>query len=249
MANSLEALNALLAALQQRRSGAQQTAPLSMPQTTNALFQYPNYLSARPVYGEEVPNPTPGQALSGLVSAIKQYQSQNPVYLPFPAGTPTLAREQFNEAKRQWEEEHKLAQKKLALSAAGGGTFKLRPEGVTVGNWMGWINKAKQQGKTYEDVKNQILSQADAITKDGYNVLDVLDALNVVYYGNKSGPSANNDVVSGVLGDMSGGVGNAEAEPVSNSAEQLSRRLLQQRPWWQKLVDALIPGGQFRAPQ
>lgn len=59
-----------------------------------------------------------------MFEAIEQHRAKTPVYIPFKPGTPTLAREQFeegtrrwgaefDEGKRRWEQEFALAQKQF----------------------------------------------------------------------------------------------------------------------------------------
>jgi len=63
----------------------------------------------KPKYGQEVARPTAEQALAGLINAIQSYRKDNPITLPFPAGTPTLAARQFAEQQKQNEISNQLS--------------------------------------------------------------------------------------------------------------------------------------------
>jgi hypothetical protein len=56
-------------------------------------------------YGEEVPRQSWQQTTAALVDAIGSHRKANPVTIPFPAGTKTLAGKQFDYEKEQFEQE------------------------------------------------------------------------------------------------------------------------------------------------
>ncbi|MFA7468778.1 MAG: hypothetical protein WCY82_11025 [Desulfotomaculaceae bacterium] len=54
-------------------------------------------------YGEEVPRQSWQQNAAAFADAIGSYRKANPVKIPLPAGTKTLAAKQFDEQKRQFD--------------------------------------------------------------------------------------------------------------------------------------------------
>jgi hypothetical protein len=113
MANELDALlkainlvkgeNSLSSAVQaevarKAKAGIPLTNPTPQKQ---AIYDDYNDSLQSPKYGEEVARPTQEQALAGLINAIQSYRKDNPVELPFPAGTSTLAAQQFAEQQQQ----------------------------------------------------------------------------------------------------------------------------------------------------
>lgn len=56
-------------------------------------------------YGEEVPRQSWQEALDSLVRGIQLHQAQNPPYIPFAPGTPTLEQKKFDWLKQAQEAE------------------------------------------------------------------------------------------------------------------------------------------------
>lgn len=120
-------------------------------------------------YGTEAPRQSYQDILNELVKNISEYQKAHPVKVPFPAGTKTLAKQQLEEQKRQFEKEYALKQKQLALAArsSSGGGGSLNSSDVKALNYAkvfdAWVKtpldnlwKEKGGGPTAEEAAQRV---------------------------------------------------------------------------------------------
>lgn len=192
-----------------------------------------------PAYGQEVARPTQEQALAGLVNAIQSYRKDNPVRLPFPAGTPTLASKQFTEQQKQNEITNQLNRDQLALSA-----YKASRSGSGSSGGSG--------GKlTATERKNQILNSLVPGIMNAKNSGTALEQVTNELYGSigELGESVStkdiDDLVTRLYGDTAIGDGFGSFKEPEMTPEEIQSKALKQRPWWQKAID-ILPGKQFR---
>ncbi|TYO95120.1 hypothetical protein [Desulfallas thermosapovorans] len=68
-------------------------------------------------YGDEVPNKTWQQNLGSVLNAIRSHRAKNPVYIPFPAGTPTLAKQELEQQKAYQDAQLGLDTQRVAIDA------------------------------------------------------------------------------------------------------------------------------------
>lgn len=126
-----------------RRSGRVNAIPVGAYSLQNDAAYTNPYLAAS----------SPG--FQNMVNLVKAWQEANPVYVPFPAGTPTLERQKFDEAKRQFELGHALELRKQAeterrnrVSEALGGDASSKMSATEA--------KAFNKGAAMQIIKNKI---------------------------------------------------------------------------------------------
>lgn len=203
------------------------------------LMPRQNAAGAAPRYGEEVPRQGWQAALDSLVRAVQMHQMNNPLYIPFKPGTPTLEQQKFDwlrqaqEAEltgmyrgqptwtRQYQagqldlERQRLQQQKAQQKDTQGKTKEER-QAAALADAYAAVDAALQKGLPPEDIERNIRSQSAELMRNNVNPDDVVDYL----YSR---------------------VGLEE-----KYRQGQERQKLQQRPWWQKLVDAILPGAQYR---
>lgn len=77
------------------------------------VFVVPDNQMQNRHYGEEVPRLSPQENLANLVKTLETHRAENPVYSPFPAGTPTMGRQQLTQQQGQFEQGMALDQAQL----------------------------------------------------------------------------------------------------------------------------------------
>lgn len=122
--------------------------PVAPSERLNTASPYQPYLTAS----------TPGFA--NMVNLVQSWQEANPVYMPFPAGTPTLDREKYNEAVRQYnlgygldvrrqnetERHNKVSEALTSAKSSGTGTGKMSDSAT----------KAFNKGAAMQMIKNKV---------------------------------------------------------------------------------------------
>lgn len=196
-------------------------------------------ITRKPVYGQEVARPTQEQALAGLVNAIQTYRENNPVQLPFPAGTPTLAARQFAEQQKQNEIANQLNQAQYNLSAArekriaaGGG-----------GSGGGSLTSTERKNRILNSLVPGIMNAknsgipVDQVTSELYE--------NIGELGEAVSTKDIDDLVTRLYGEETMGSGFESFTEPEMTPEEIQSQALKQRPWWQRVID-ILPGKQFR---
>lgn len=155
-----------------------------------------------PRYGEEVPAKSWQQNLGEILGALQVHRATNPVYSPFPAGTPTLAKQQEERLKSYQQEQLGLERQRLALEAAKGyepsqAELKAEAQGSAENDVWQSIDKLNRLRQTspeqyrsrygdYEPVQvveAQINKQRGQLTASGVDVDRLIDYLYQSVYG------------------------------------------------------------------
>lgn len=193
-------------------------------------------------YGEEVPRQSWQQTTAALVDAIGRHRKANPVTIPFPAGTKTLAAKKFEEEKRRFDMEWPYQEQsyQYSLNKPYYSPNNSNTGGMTKNESLNQLSQSiynlKEQGYTREEVEGTIYSNAGDLgsnisTKDVQGLLDQI-------YGTTDGSA--DDILNTINKQL-----NDSETSGGMSADEAMKQALKERPWWQKLLDVL-PGKQYR---
>ena len=187
-------------------------------------------------YGEEVPRQSWQQNTASLVDAIGSYRDANPVKIPLPAGTKTLAAKQFDFEKEQFAKEwpYKEASYQYDLNKpyySPGSGDDTPNKNETLNTLTEKIYTLKDQGRTRKEMEDAIYPDASDLGS-GINTTDVKKLLDQIY-GESEGGGLNIDSI----------VGGEEINTMS--PDDAAKQVLKERPWWQKAID-ILPGKQYR---
>ena len=176
---------------------------LNASQRTNPpVYVVPDSRAGRVRYGDEVPNKTWQQNLGEVLGALRSYRAKKPVYMPFPAGTPTLAKQELAQQQAYQNAQLGLDAQRLALSTLeasqpSSSELKASAQGsAETGVWES-LEKLKKLKNTnpesyqqkYGDrdpvkvVEEQINSQRGQLTSSGVDADVLIDYLYQAVYG------------------------------------------------------------------
>lgn len=110
-------------------------------------------LNTEPPYQPYLEASSPG--FRNMVNLVKAWQEANPVYVPFPAGTPTLERQKFDEARRQFDLGYELDLRRQAETERHNRVSESL-SGGTGGKMSATEAKAFNKGAAMQIIKNKI---------------------------------------------------------------------------------------------
>lgn len=204
------------------------------------------------------------KTVGGLVDAINNYRKNNPVRVPFPSGTPTLqaqasALEQalgeakLAETQKQNEIKNAIESEKLRISnerlnlskekakkgssgsgsggsSSGGKTTATQRKNAILNQLVPGIQERKAKKVPQEEVKRKLIK-------------------NIGQFGPDISPSDINKLVKSVYGNYYGEYKDNTKPSGSNKgtmSDDIAKKALKSRPWRQKIIDAVLPGKQYR---
>lgn len=229
----------------------------------------------RPQYGAE-PVKGPQQYLGEMLSSIEAHRMKNPVYMPFEPGTPTLAGKQFEaqQAAQDFSREVTEAEltglykgkptldaQRLAITAAksggsGGGTERPLDPQKTLEQMaferyvkgeatqddlviLGLMNRPSPPSSTKQEAQDEQTRQL-MLTMGSINVQGEKEAKKAIDEAlrQKTDPAIIEQSINSYFEDLI-------ADGISPYS-LLEYLRIKARPWWQKAIDVVIPGEQYR---
>ncbi len=223
--------------------------------TQNALLRAKQAQEGIPIY--VVPDKRAAYGDEKVGVGNYQINGGKNVYSPFAPGTKTLAAKQFDLATQEFEETKRaralseaLAAQKTAASSAtlsrtssGGSSGSAAATKLTekerannaLADAQAGIDAALASGTDPETLRKNLYSYEPDLTRQGINVNDVIAYLNNRIADSKGEPRSSGDPLADI----------ANKNTFLDTAKQAEKQRLDERPWWQKLVD-ILPGEQYR---
>lgn len=177
----------------------------SMPKGTGQSSAIPNVL-------RNLPTSTPSPGFQSAIQNIEAYRRRNPVRIPFAAGTPTQRRREMTQEGEQFKQSYELdlrQQEEIerhnraveALNRAREnrlGNNAPKPNKVAATNDLFSIfSAAKQQGRKFDEVLNEISVSPKEFTDGGLTYNDAIDIASNAYYGVDFEEAAKRGLVPG----------------------------------------------------